>query len=226
MPLNECVIWLNDPSTLTNLALVTKTRDGGVTNWARFSDPEVDECISSIAIRATGRDARRPTRRIQEKAAEVGLDRQPDPGRPHDRGEPQDHRCHLFAQDPYARYALPAAEIGRGETRLFRSRPPRTQARPRGLRRQPAQGALARRRAHRDLAGRQLRGRLGAGDRRWRCDREPSGPPSWPITSATSRAKVTFEYGSRCGYWRLLESSTSRSEVHFLRLCRRSGAQP
>src|SRR4029078_10562477 len=41
MLVNEGVIWLNDPSTLTILALVTKTASAGVTNWARYSDPEV-----------------------------------------------------------------------------------------------------------------------------------------------------------------------------------------
>src|SRR5882757_11039947 len=46
----------------------------------------------------------------------------------------------------------------------------RTEARSRGLRGQPAQGRLARRGEDRDLAGRQLRGGLGTGDRRRRCD--------------------------------------------------------
>ena len=42
MLMNESVIWLNDPSTLTNLVIVTKTATAGVANWARFSDPEAD----------------------------------------------------------------------------------------------------------------------------------------------------------------------------------------
>src|SRR4029078_3677655 len=36
MLLNEGVICLNDPSTLSNLGLVTKTPTAGFTNWARF----------------------------------------------------------------------------------------------------------------------------------------------------------------------------------------------
>jgi peptide/nickel transport system substrate-binding protein len=43
MLMNEGVIWLNDPSTLTNLAVVTKTATGGVINWSRYSDAETDE---------------------------------------------------------------------------------------------------------------------------------------------------------------------------------------
>lgn len=42
MYLSESVIWLNDPSTLTNSSIASKTAASGTGNWARFSDPEVD----------------------------------------------------------------------------------------------------------------------------------------------------------------------------------------
>ena len=42
MFLNEAVIWLNDPSTLTNSTIASKTPASGAGNWARFSDPDVD----------------------------------------------------------------------------------------------------------------------------------------------------------------------------------------
>ncbi|MFO1161315.1 MAG: ABC transporter substrate-binding protein [Reyranellaceae bacterium] len=105
MLLNEGVIWLNDPSTLTNLALVTKTASGGVTNWARFSDPEVDELhlkhrnSSDVASRTAA------YRRIQEKVTEAAATANPAilVGRtivvnPRITGV-------TFSQDPYARYA-------------------------------------------------------------------------------------------------------------------------
>ncbi|WP_198369149.1 ABC transporter substrate-binding protein [Roseomonas rosulenta] len=42
MLMNESVIWLNDPSTLTNLVIASKSATAGVANWARYSDPEAD----------------------------------------------------------------------------------------------------------------------------------------------------------------------------------------
>lgn len=105
MLLNEGVIWLNDPSTLTNLAMVTKTATGGVTNWARFSDPEVDELhlkyrnSSDVAARTAA------YRKIQDKVAEAAATANPAilVGRtivvsPKITGV-------TFSQDPYARYA-------------------------------------------------------------------------------------------------------------------------
>jgi peptide/nickel transport system substrate-binding protein len=105
MLLNEGVIWLNDPSTLTNLALVTKTASGGVTNWARYSDPEVDELhlkyrnSSDVAARTAA------YRKIQDKLVESAATANPLIllGRtivvnPRLTGV-------TFSQDPYARYA-------------------------------------------------------------------------------------------------------------------------
>jgi peptide/nickel transport system substrate-binding protein len=104
MLLNEGVIWLNDPSTLTNLAMVTKTATGGVTNWARYSDPEVDQLhltyrnSSDVAARTVA------YRKIQEKIADAAATANPVilVGRtivvnPRITGV-------TFSQDPYARY--------------------------------------------------------------------------------------------------------------------------
>ncbi|SEP43126.1 ABC-type transport system, substrate-binding protein [Rhodospirillales bacterium URHD0017] len=69
MLLNEGVIWLNDPSTLTNLGLVTKTPTAGFTNWARFSDPQVDELHLKYRNSAD-RDGRKAAyQTIQDKVA-------------------------------------------------------------------------------------------------------------------------------------------------------------
>ena len=105
MLLNEGVIWLNDPSTLTNLGLVTKTPTAGFTNWARFSDPEVDELHLKYR-NSSDRDGRKAAyTRIQEKAAELASTLNPGilVGRtivvsPKITGV-------TFSQDPYARYA-------------------------------------------------------------------------------------------------------------------------
>jgi peptide/nickel transport system substrate-binding protein len=104
MLLNEGVIWLNDPSTLTNLAITTKTASGGVTNWARYSDAEVDELhleyrnSSDVATRTAA------YRKIQDKLAESAATANPVilVGRtivtsPKITGV-------TFSQDPYARY--------------------------------------------------------------------------------------------------------------------------
>lgn len=42
---------------------------------------------------------------------------------------------------------------------------------------------------------------IGDGD----ATREPSGPASWPLTKRDLAGEGLFEYGSRCGYWRLLD---------------------
>jgi peptide/nickel transport system substrate-binding protein len=42
MLMNEGVIWLNDPSTLANQVIASKTPTTGLTNWARYKDDEVD----------------------------------------------------------------------------------------------------------------------------------------------------------------------------------------
>jgi peptide/nickel transport system substrate-binding protein len=105
MLLNENVIWLNDPSTLTNLGVVTKTPTAGFTNWARFSDPEVDALHLKYrnSTDTAGRKAAYTT--IQEKVAASASTLNPAIllGRtivtsPKIVGV-------TFSQDPYARYA-------------------------------------------------------------------------------------------------------------------------
>ena len=105
MLLNEGVIWLNDPSTLTNLALVTKTPSGGVTNWARFSDPEVDELHLKYRNSSDVPARTAAYRKIQDKVADAAATANPAilVGRtivvnPRLVGV-------TFSQDPYARYA-------------------------------------------------------------------------------------------------------------------------
>src|SRR3981189_569180 len=36
--------------------------------------------------------------------------------------------------------------------------------------------------------------------------REPSGPAGWPLTKRDLAGEGAFEYGSRAGYWRLLDT--------------------
>jgi peptide/nickel transport system substrate-binding protein len=104
MLLNEGVIWLNDPSTLTNLGLVTKTPTAGFTNWARFSDPQVDELHLKYR-NSSDKGARLAAyKTIQDKAAESASTLNPAIliGRtivvsPKITGV-------TFSQDPYARY--------------------------------------------------------------------------------------------------------------------------
>ncbi len=105
MYLSEGVIWLNDPSTLTNLTVVTKSPTAGVTNWARFSDPDVDAL--HVKYRNSTDVAARTAayKTIQDKLAAASATSNPliVLGRtivtnPRITGV-------TFSQDPYARYA-------------------------------------------------------------------------------------------------------------------------
>jgi peptide/nickel transport system substrate-binding protein len=105
MLLNEGVIWLNDPSTLTNLAITTKTASGGVTNWARYSDPEVDELHLKYRNSSDVPARTAAYKKIQEKLSDTAATANPVilVGRtivinPRITGV-------TFSQDPYARYA-------------------------------------------------------------------------------------------------------------------------
>ena len=104
MYLNEFVIWLNDPSTLSNLAMVTKTASAGVTNWARFSDPQVDELHFKYRNSSDKEGRKAAYQTIQQKAADSASTLNPIilVGRtivvnPKITGV-------TFSQDPYARY--------------------------------------------------------------------------------------------------------------------------
>lgn len=105
MYLNEAVIWLNDPSTMTNSSVASKTASSGTGNWARFNDPEVDALhakyrnSSDVAARTAA------YKTIQEKVADAAGTINPVVvlGRtiainPRITGI-------TFSQDPYARYA-------------------------------------------------------------------------------------------------------------------------
>ncbi|WP_428671619.1 ABC transporter substrate-binding protein [Reyranella sp.] len=104
MYLNEFVIWLNDPSTLANLGLVTKTPTAGFTNWARFSDPEADALHLKFRNSSDREGRKAAYAKIQEKAVESASTLNPIilVGRtivvsPKITGV-------TFSQDPYARY--------------------------------------------------------------------------------------------------------------------------
>jgi peptide/nickel transport system substrate-binding protein len=104
MYLSEGVIRLNDPSTLTNLAVARKSPTAGVTNWARYSDPEVDELHARFRNSADAPARRVAYQRIQDKLAEAAATANPVVmlGRtivtsPQVTGV-------TFSQDPYARY--------------------------------------------------------------------------------------------------------------------------
>jgi peptide/nickel transport system substrate-binding protein len=105
MYLGEGVIWLNDPATLTNLAVVTKSPTAGATNWARYSDPEVD-ALHEKYRNSTDVAARKAAyQHIQDKLADAAATSNPliVLGRtivtsPSISGV-------TFSQDPYARYA-------------------------------------------------------------------------------------------------------------------------
>lgn len=104
MYMNEFVIWLNDPSTLANLGLVTKTPSMGFTNWARFSDPEADALHLKFRNSSDKAGRLAAYQKIQDKAAESASTLNPLIliGRtivvnPKITGV-------TFSQDPYARY--------------------------------------------------------------------------------------------------------------------------
>ena len=105
MFLNEAVIWLNDPSTLTNSGIATKGPATGSGNWARFSDKEVDELHFKFRNSADAAGRKAAYARIQEIVAESASTINPllVLGRtivvsPKITGV-------TFSQDPYARYA-------------------------------------------------------------------------------------------------------------------------
>lgn len=105
MLLNEAVIWLNDPSTLTNSSVMSKTASSGVGNWARFSDPEVDALHAKFRNSDDAEARKAAYATIQEHAAKAAATLNPliVLGRtivlnPKVTGA-------TFSPDPYARYA-------------------------------------------------------------------------------------------------------------------------
>jgi peptide/nickel transport system substrate-binding protein len=105
MYLNEAVIWLNDPSTMTNSTVASKAALSGVGNWARYSDPEVDELhfkfrnSSDVAARTAA------YKKIQAKAAESAATINPVIMLGRTIVVNPRITNVTFSQDPYARYA-------------------------------------------------------------------------------------------------------------------------
>ena len=105
MLLNEAVIWLNDPSTLTNSSIASKTASSGVGNWARFGDPEVDALHAKFRNSEDAEARKAAYATIQEHTAKAAATLNPVIvlGRtivlnPKVTGA-------TFSPDPYARYA-------------------------------------------------------------------------------------------------------------------------
>lgn len=105
MFMNESVIWLNDPSTLTNLAVATKTATAGVTNWARFSDPEVDALHERFRNSTDVAGRRTAYQRIQDKLADSAATSNPLIMLGRTIVTSRRITGVTFSQDPFARYA-------------------------------------------------------------------------------------------------------------------------
>jgi peptide/nickel transport system substrate-binding protein len=105
MYLNEAVIWLNDPSTMTNSSVASKAALSGVGNWARYSDAEVDELhfkyrnSSDVAARTAA------YQKIQAKTAEAAATINPVIMLGRTIVINPRITNITFSQDPYARYA-------------------------------------------------------------------------------------------------------------------------
>lgn len=104
MYLNEFVIWLADPSTLTNSSLVTRNEKGGYGNFARFSSPEVDEAHYTYR-NSTDVEARKAAyQKIQDIEAETAANNNPLITVGRTIVTQPDVTGVTFSQDPYARY--------------------------------------------------------------------------------------------------------------------------
>jgi len=105
MLMNEGVIWLNDPSTLANLVIASKTATSGVTNWARFSDPEAD-ALHARHRNSTDEAARREAYGvIQDKMAASASSANPLVMLGRTVVTSRRITGVTFSQDPFARYA-------------------------------------------------------------------------------------------------------------------------
>lgn len=105
MYLNEAVIWLNDPSTLTNSTVATKAAQSGVGNWARYSDPEVDELHFKYRNSSDVEARTAAYKRIQAKVAETAATINPVIMLGRTIVVNPRITNVTFSQDPYARYA-------------------------------------------------------------------------------------------------------------------------
>ncbi|WP_158292153.1 ABC transporter substrate-binding protein [Paracraurococcus ruber] len=104
MLLNEGVIWLNDPSTLANLAVASKSPTAGVSNWARYSDPEADDLHTKYRNSADAPARKVAYQRIQDKLAEAAGTANPLVMLGRTIVTSPSITGVTFSQDPYARY--------------------------------------------------------------------------------------------------------------------------
>lgn len=105
MLMNESVIWLNDPSTLTNLVIATKTATSGVANWARFSDPEADALHERYRNSDDVAARRAAYQVLQDKMAETAATSIPIVMLGRTIVTSRRVTNVTFSQDPFARYA-------------------------------------------------------------------------------------------------------------------------
>lgn len=103
--LSEATFWLADPSTLTNTSIITKSPRGGSGNWARYSDPEVDEL--HFTYRNSNEEPARTAayRKIQDKLADCACNIVPLIVMGRTIVTSKRVVGAMFSQEPYARYA-------------------------------------------------------------------------------------------------------------------------
>jgi len=105
MYLNEAVIWLNDPSTMTNSTVASKAALSGVGNWARYSDAEVDELHFKYRNSSDAAARTAAYQKIQAKTAEAAATINPVIMLGRTIVINPRITNITFSQDPYARYA-------------------------------------------------------------------------------------------------------------------------
>jgi peptide/nickel transport system substrate-binding protein len=105
MLMNEGVIWLNDPSTLANQVMASKTATTGLTNWARFADPEVDALHARYRNSADEAARRDAYHLMQDKMADSASSANPLVMLGRTIVTSRRITNITFSQDPFARYS-------------------------------------------------------------------------------------------------------------------------
>ena len=105
MLMNEGVIWLNDPSTLANQVIASKTASTGVTNWARFNDPEADALHARFRNSADEAARREAYHVLQNKMADSASSANPLVMLGRTIVTSRRITNVTFSQDPFVRYA-------------------------------------------------------------------------------------------------------------------------
>lgn len=105
MLMNEGVIWLNDPSTLANQVIASKTATTGLTNWARFNDPEVDALHARFRNSAEEAPRREAYHVMQDRMAASASSANPLVMLGRTIVTSRRITNVTFSQDPFARYA-------------------------------------------------------------------------------------------------------------------------